>query len=148
MGRQCFTISRLFRMSLRASCIKLHQAEEEFDGRSVIARKCCGLNGERIEVGARIKRLQRILDTWPRPLRFAIAIGLTLVGLSGLILPILPGWIFLIPGLLLLSRETGVGRKSILQLKCWYRSKSRKHLRRHRKAEKRESGTDEPGEAH
>ena len=36
-------------------------------------------------------------------LRIALGIGLVLLGIVGLILPIMPGWIFLIPGLLILA---------------------------------------------
>jgi uncharacterized membrane protein YbaN (DUF454 family) len=32
-------------------------------------------------------------------------IGMVVLGVLGLILPVLPGWIFLIPGLMLLARE-------------------------------------------
>jgi len=35
--------------------------------------------------------------------RVATGIGLVLLGITGLILPIMPGWIFLIPGLLILA---------------------------------------------
>jgi len=35
--------------------------------------------------------------------RLVTGVGLVLLGLLGLMLPILPGWIFLIPGLLILS---------------------------------------------
>ncbi len=38
-----------------------------------------------------------------RILRLASGIGLVLLGIAGLILPIMPGWIFLIPGLVILS---------------------------------------------
>ena len=38
-----------------------------------------------------------------RILRLATGIGLVLLGIAGLILPIMPGWIFLIPGLVILS---------------------------------------------
>jgi uncharacterized membrane protein YbaN (DUF454 family) len=38
-----------------------------------------------------------------RILRLATGIGLVLLGIVGLILPIMPGWIFLIPGLIILS---------------------------------------------
>lgn len=38
-----------------------------------------------------------------KALRLLSGMALVLVGLAGLILPILPGWIFLIPGLLILS---------------------------------------------
>jgi len=36
-------------------------------------------------------------------LRVALGIGLVLVGIAGLILPIMPGWVFLIPGLVILG---------------------------------------------
>jgi uncharacterized protein YqgC (DUF456 family) len=35
--------------------------------------------------------------------RVILGAGLVLVGLAGLVLPILPGWIFLIPGLIILG---------------------------------------------
>jgi uncharacterized membrane protein YbaN (DUF454 family) len=38
-----------------------------------------------------------------RILRLAIGIGLVILGIIGLILPVMPGWIFLIPGLIILS---------------------------------------------
>ena len=43
------------------------------------------------------------------PLRVAAGIFLVLLGIVGLILPIMPGWIFLIPGLLLLTGHTRFG---------------------------------------
>ena len=36
-------------------------------------------------------------------LRFASGIGLVILGVIGLILPVMPGWIFLIPGLVILA---------------------------------------------
>ena len=38
-------------------------------------------------------------------LELATGIGLVLLGIIGLILPIMPGWVFLIPGLVILSRH-------------------------------------------
>ena len=38
-----------------------------------------------------------------RILRLTAGIGMVLLGIAGLILPIMPGWIFLIPGLIILS---------------------------------------------
>ena len=40
---------------------------------------------------------------WRAILRMAAGIGLLLVGIVGLILPIMPGWVFIIPGLMILS---------------------------------------------
>jgi len=36
-------------------------------------------------------------------LRIAAGFGLVILGIIGLILPIMPGWVFLIPGLVLLA---------------------------------------------
>lgn len=36
-------------------------------------------------------------------LRFAAGIGLVIIGIIGLILPVMPGWIFVIPGLIILG---------------------------------------------
>jgi uncharacterized membrane protein YbaN (DUF454 family) len=38
-----------------------------------------------------------------RIFRLVTGIGLVIVGIIGLILPVMPGWIFLIPGLVILS---------------------------------------------
>jgi uncharacterized membrane protein YbaN (DUF454 family) len=38
-------------------------------------------------------------------LRIAAGCGLVLLGITGLILPVMPGWIFLIPGLVILSEH-------------------------------------------
>lgn len=35
--------------------------------------------------------------------RLVLGVGLVLLGITGLILPVMPGWIFLIPGLLILA---------------------------------------------
>lgn len=35
--------------------------------------------------------------------RFVTGIGLVILGIIGLILPIMPGWVFLIPGLIILG---------------------------------------------
>jgi len=46
--------------------------------------------------------------SWGQPrvrklLRFLSGVGLVLLGIVGLILPIMPGWVFLIPGLVILA---------------------------------------------
>jgi uncharacterized membrane protein YbaN (DUF454 family) len=38
-------------------------------------------------------------------LRIAAGIGLILIGIVGLILPVMPGWVFIIPGLVILSEH-------------------------------------------
>ena len=36
-------------------------------------------------------------------LRLISGLGLVLIGVAGIILPIMPGWVFLIPGLIILA---------------------------------------------
>jgi uncharacterized protein YqgC (DUF456 family) len=50
-------------------------------------------------------------------LRILSGVGLVLVGIVGLILPIMPGWIFIIPGLLLLADYFDSAKKLIDWLK-------------------------------
>jgi uncharacterized membrane protein YbaN (DUF454 family) len=38
-----------------------------------------------------------------KPLKIAAGIGLILIGLLGLLLPVMPGWAFIIPGLIILA---------------------------------------------
>ncbi len=38
-------------------------------------------------------------------LRYVTGIGLVILGIIGLILPIMPGWVFLVPGLMILGDE-------------------------------------------
>ena len=52
-----------------------------------------------------------------RWLRIGIGFGLMLVGLLGWILPIVPGWAFMIPGLMLLGREFHWARRTLQWLK-------------------------------
>ena len=40
---------------------------------------------------------------WRAVIRIASGIALLLVGIVGLILPIMPGWVFVIPGLMILA---------------------------------------------
>lgn len=41
--------------------------------------------------------------TMRHALRVSLGIGLVLLGIAGLILPVMPGWVFLIPGLVILG---------------------------------------------
>jgi len=43
------------------------------------------------------------------PVRIAVGLVLVVVGIAGLVLPIMPGWIFLIPGLALATSGTRLG---------------------------------------
>lgn len=36
-------------------------------------------------------------------MRISAAVGLILIGIVGLILPVMPGWVFIIPGLVILA---------------------------------------------
>ncbi|MBI2685625.1 MAG: hypothetical protein HYX27_04860 [Acidobacteria bacterium] len=40
---------------------------------------------------------------WRAILRIASGVGLLIIGIIGLILPVMPGWVFVIPGLMILS---------------------------------------------
>jgi hypothetical protein len=65
---------------------------------------------------ARVKHRWKII--WHRlkkPLRIAAGVGLLVVGIAGLIFPIMPGWIFIFPALGLLGPNTRLVR--------WMRSK-------------------------
>ncbi|GAB4147047.1 MAG: hypothetical protein OHK0017_08300 [Patescibacteria group bacterium] len=44
---------------------------------------------------------------WPIIFRLPIALILIVVGIIGIITPIMPGWIFFIPGVMLLSAKDG-----------------------------------------
>ena len=54
-----------------------------------------------------------------RWIRISTGLGLLVVGLAGWALPIMPGWVFVIPGLALLARDFHWARK----LLSWLRSK-------------------------
>lgn len=45
--------------------------------------------------------------------RSVTGFGLVIVGLTGLILPFMPGWIFLIPGLVILSERFPWAKKLV-----------------------------------
>jgi uncharacterized membrane protein YbaN (DUF454 family) len=40
---------------------------------------------------------------WRAIVRIASGIGLVIIGIIGLILPVMPGWVFVIPGLMILA---------------------------------------------
>ena len=52
-----------------------------------------------------------------RWLRIITGVGMLVVGLAGWLLPIVPGWLFVIPGLMLLGREFHWARKTLEWLK-------------------------------
>jgi len=51
-------------------------------------------------------------------LRIASGIALVIVGILGLILPVLPGWIFLIPGLVILGEDFPPAKRAADWLKA------------------------------
>jgi uncharacterized membrane protein YbaN (DUF454 family) len=52
-------------------------------------------------------------------LRIAAGVGLILVGIVGLIMPVMPGWVFIIPGLMILAEYS----KSARRLLDWLKAK-------------------------
>jgi uncharacterized membrane protein YbaN (DUF454 family) len=44
-------------------------------------------------------------------LKIAAGIGLILVGVVGLILPVMPGWVFIIPGLMILAEHSPLAHR-------------------------------------
>lgn len=60
-------------------------------------------------------------------MRVGTGIGLVIVGITGLILPIMPGWIFLIPGLLILADYFPPLRRLVNWLKHKYEIEKAKY---------------------
>jgi uncharacterized membrane protein YbaN (DUF454 family) len=52
-------------------------------------------------------------------LRIAAGVGLILIGIVGLIMPVMPGWVFIIPGLMILAEHS----KSARRLLDWLKAK-------------------------
>jgi len=65
-------------------------------------------------------------------LRIATGAGLTVLGILGLILPVMPGWIFLIPGLLILADYFPPLRRMVDWLKHKYEVEKQKYEARRR----------------
>ena len=59
-----------------------------------------------------------------RGLRISLGMAMLVVGLVGWALPILPGWLFVIPGLVLLAREFKWARSVLAWLKARFPKKS------------------------
>lgn len=58
---------------------------------------------------------------------FITAIFLILLGLIGIILPLMPGWLFLIPGILLLAKVSRRVDKRVTKTKTWVSRMATKH---------------------
>ncbi len=72
------------------------------------------------------KRITHPHPVW-RIIRLASGITLLILGIIGGLLPIIQGWIFAIPALLLLAPESRIVRKIVVRMR------TRLHLRRRRK---------------
>ncbi|MBI3894821.1 MAG: PGPGW domain-containing protein [Acidobacteria bacterium] len=59
-----------------------------------------------------------------RGLRVVGGMTMLIVGLAGWVLPIIPGWLFVIPGLMLLGREFHWARRTLEWLKTRLPKKS------------------------
>jgi len=69
----------------------------------------------RLHMNEKLRHAWHIAKT---PLRIALGAVLVLVGILGLVLPIMPGWIFIFPGLALLMPGTRAGH--------WLRAKAQR----------------------
>jgi uncharacterized membrane protein YbaN (DUF454 family) len=88
------------------------------------------------------KRLKHPSTGW-RVLRLIVGILLLLAGVVGGLLPVIQGWMFAVPGLLLLAPESRIIRKIVVKMR------TKLHLRRRRrkakKAAAREADLSAPG---
>ena len=70
--------------------------------------------------------LRAIWQVAKTPLRIATGVVLILVGIVGLILPVMPGWVFIFPGVAMLAPRTPLGRwlrKQARRLRTWLASR-------------------------
>ncbi|WP_155121192.1 PGPGW domain-containing protein [Bryobacter aggregatus] len=74
-------------------------------------------------------------------LRYLMGIGLVILGIIGLILPIMPGWIFLIPGLMILAEEFPWLDRFLKKWIAWAKAKA---AREKAPVQKEESETKPP----
>lgn len=75
--------------------------------------------------------------------RIALGVFLVLLGIVGLILPVMPGWIFLIPGLLILGDYCPPIRRLVDWAKARF-SEADEQFRKHRAARKGPYETGSP----
>jgi Putative transmembrane protein (PGPGW) len=64
----------------------------------------CGPENADNEVGS----TEHVIKKW---LRIGVGVFLVLLGIVGLVLPIMPGWVFLIPGLVILAEYFPIVRR-------------------------------------
>ncbi len=70
-----------------------------------------------------------------KALKIAGGVGLILIGIVGLILPVMPGWVFIIPGLVILADYFPAVRRLV----DWAKGHVEKHTRRPPTPERRDS---------
>jgi len=58
---------------------------------------------------------------------FILALFLILLGLIGLIMPLMPGWLLLIPGVLILAKVSRRVDKRVNKTKSWINKLANKH---------------------
>ena len=61
------------------------------------------LDDDRVNASRRRRPIHHAIRHWPGPVRFGVAVLCLLVGLVGVVMPILPGWPFLFIGLAILT---------------------------------------------
>lgn len=68
-------------------------------------------------------RLRNIIEIVKKLFRYAAGFGLVLLGIIGLILPVMPGLAFLVPGLAILSQEFPWLDRSLNKWLSWIKQK-------------------------
>lgn len=86
------------------------------------------------------KRITHPHPVW-RAIRLVSGILLLIAGLIGGLLPIIQGWVFVIPALLLLAPESRLVRRIVVKMR------TRLKLRRRRRKARKESASPAGGEA-
>jgi uncharacterized membrane protein YbaN (DUF454 family) len=65
-----------------------------------------------------------------KTLRILLGFGLVLLGIVGIILPVMPGWIFLIPGLTILAEHFPWLDRHLNRIIAWGKERLRKESRK------------------
>jgi hypothetical protein len=86
------------------------------------------------EVPAWVHKHRRRLPPW---LRLLLGGSMILLGILGIVLPIMPGWIFLIPGVFLIGRDTALTSWMVTRilrlrrrLRLWEEARAKSRSRR------------------
>lgn len=81
-----------------------------------------------------------IIEKVKKLLRYVAGVGLVLLGIIGLILPIMPGWVFLVPGLMILAEEFPWLDRFLKKWLAWAKQK----MDSEKKANKKQSSDPTP----